>query len=129
MKTPKNELVIPFGLPGLNEIIMVARGNRYASARQKKKYTRLVEELLIQGCIPEEPYRLIDIEFTWTESGRARDPDNVRAGAKFILDAMVNQAIIVDDSMKYIKLLADKFKRGKKRAVSVKWTVHEEGTQ
>lgn len=122
-----NELKLSFGLPGLNEIIQVARSNRYASAKQKKKYTHMVEvELLSQGCIPEKPFMMIDIEFTWIESGRARDPDNIRAGAKYVLDSMVNQGIIPDDSMKYVKILADKFQKGKERSVNIKWTGYTE---
>jgi len=122
-KMANNELVLSFGLPGLNEMIRVARGNRYASAKQKKKYTRMVErELIAQDCIPDKPYQMIEIEFVWTEKGRGRDPDNVRVGAKYILDAMVNQGVIPDDSMKYVKLLADTFMKGKERAVTVKWT-------
>ena len=122
-----NELTLSFGLPGLNEMIRTARGNKYASAKQKKKYTQAVEaELIAQGCIPEEPYQNIDIEFIWIESGRARDPDNVRMGAKFVLDAMVNQGIIPDDSMKYVKLLADTFKKDKERSVIVEWTGYTE---
>lgn len=122
-----SELILEFGLPGLNEIIAVARGNRYASAAQKKKYTQMVEvELIAQGCIPEKPFAQIDIEFIWTEKGRGRDPDNVRVGAKPVFDAMVNQGIIPDDSMKYVKHIADKFMKGKKRGVIVKWIGYTE---
>ena len=122
-----NELILEFGLPGLNEIIRIARGDRYASARQKKKYTEMVEaELIAQGCIPGEPFQMIDIEFIWTEARHPRDPDNVRVGAKFVLDAMVNRGIIPDDSMKHVKILADKFRKGKKRGVIVRWTTHKE---
>ena len=122
-----NELVLSFSLPGLNEIIKVARGNKYASAKQKKKYTHMVEaELYLQECIPDEPFQMIDIEFTWTEKGRGRDPDNIRAGAKFVLDAMVNRGIIPDDSLKYVKILADKFRKGKERGAIVQWTTHKE---
>jgi len=122
-----NELILKFGLPGLNEMIYVARGNKYASATQKKKYTRVVEaELIAQGCIPVKPYRVIDITFVWTEKGRGRDPDNVRVGAKFILDAMVNQGIIPDDSMKYVGIIADRFIKGKERGIIVKWAGYTE---
>jgi len=108
-------------------MIRVARGNKYASAKQKKKYTKMVEvELVAQDCIPLNPYRMIEIEFVWTEKGRSRDPDNVRVGAKFVLDAMVNQGIIPDDSMKHVKLLADSFRKGAEKTVTVKWIGYTE---
>ena len=133
-----NELVLSFSLPGLNEIIKAAkiptrqRGKRtppgMAYASMKKKYTELVEaELIAQDCIPDEPFSEIDIEFIWTEKGRSRDPDNIRMGAKFILDAMVNRGIISDDSMKYVKSIRDTFRKGKERGVIVRWMAHKEG--
>lgn len=122
-----NELTLSFRLPGLNEIIKVAKAHHMAYATMKKKHTQAVEaELITQGCVPDKPFKMIDIEFVWIESGRARDPDNVRVGAKFVLDAMVHQGIIPDDSMKYVKLLADKFIKGKERSVIVKWTGYTE---
>lgn len=124
-----NELLLSFSLPGLNEMIATARSNRYASAKQKKKYTQAVEaELMAQDCIPDTPFAAIEIEFIWTEKGRGRDPDNIRCGAKYVLDAMVNQGIIPDDSMKYVKLLADKFRKGAERGVSVKWIGYTRGS-
>jgi Holliday junction resolvase RusA-like endonuclease len=78
-------------------------------------------ELIAQECIPDKPFQMIDIEFIWTEKGRGRDPDNMRTAAKFCIDAMVNQGIIPDDSMKYVKHITDKFMKGKERGVIVKW--------
>ena len=119
----QNNLTLSFGLPGLNEMIDVARGNRYASAKQKKKYTKLVEkELVAQHCIPKTPLTSISVNCVWTESGRARDPDNIRVGIKYILDAMVNTGVLKDDSMKYVKFLSDTFQKGDKRKVEIDWT-------
>lgn len=116
-------LILPFGLPGLNEMIRVARGNKYASAKQKKKYTKAVEnELIAQHCISETPMTSISINCIWTESGRARDPDNIRVGIKYILDAMVNTGVLKDDSMKYVKFIGDTFQKGDKRMVQVNWS-------
>jgi Holliday junction resolvase RusA-like endonuclease len=111
-KMASNELILEFGLPGLNEIIKAAktptRGKRayhgVVYAAMKKKYTQMVE----------------------AEGGRARDPDNIRVGAKFVLDAMVNQGVIKDDSMKYVKILRDSFMKGTGRAVIVRWIAHTE---
>lgn len=122
-----NELTLSFGLPGLNEIIKVAKAHHMAYASMKKKHTQAVEaELIAQDCIPTKPYESVEIGFAWTEGGRARDPDNIRVGAKFVLDAMVNRGVIKDDSMKHIKILRDEFMKGKERAVTVRWTEYKE---
>jgi len=115
-------LTLSFGLPGLNEMINVARGNRYASANQKKKFTKKVEkELIAQQCIPKEPLTSISINCSWTEGGHARDPDNIRVGIKYILDAMVNTGVLKDDSLKHVKFIGDTFQMGEKRMVEVNW--------
>ena len=124
-----NELVLEFGLPGLNEIIKAAKRHHMAYAAMKKKYTQMVEaELIAQGCIPMTPYTTVEVGFQWIEGGRARDPDNIRVGAKFVLDAMVNIGVIKDDSMKYVKILRDSFVEGTERAVIVRWIAHTEET-
>ncbi len=124
-----NELILEFGLPGLNEIIKAAKRHHMAYAGLKKEYTRKVEtELVAQGCIPMTPYTSVEVGFQWIESGRARDPDNIRAGSKFILDAMVNRGVIKDDSMKYIRILRDSFMKGSERAVIVRWIARTEET-
>lgn len=116
-------LILHFGLPGLNEMIRVARGNKYASAKQKKKYTKLVEkELIAQHCIPEKSLTSISINCIWTESGHTRDPDNIRVGIKYVLDAMVNTGLLMDDSMKHVKFLGDTFQKGDKRMVEISWS-------
>jgi len=129
-----NHLVLSFGLPSQNEIIKAAKiptkqrggkrpipGMVYAS--MKKKNTKLIEaELVAQGCIPYKPYSRIDIECVWIETGKSRDPDNVLCGGlKSILDAMVNQGIIEDDSIKQVNRIIATFERGKERAVIVRW--------
>lgn len=131
--TTKRSLTLSFGLPGLNEIIRDAKiptkqqgkkaipGMVYAS--KKKKYTKKVEnELIAQHCIPETPMISISINCIWTESGRARDPDNIRVGIKYILDAMVNTGVLKDDSMKYVKFIGDTFQKGDKRMVQINWS-------
>lgn len=119
----KQSLTLSFGLPGLNEMIRIARGNKYASAKQKKKYTKLVEkELIAQQCIPDEPLESIIVNCIWTESGHARDPDNIRVGVKYVLDGMVNTGVLKDDSMKYVKFLSDIFQKGDKRMVEIFWS-------
>ena len=99
-----------------------------AYATMKKKHTTEIgKELVAQGCIPDVPYNRIDIECVWIESGHTRDPDNILCGGlKPILDAMVKQGVIVDDSIKQVNRITATFERGKERGVIVKWTAHKE---
>ena len=118
------QLHLDFGLPGLNRIIDVAKKGPHAYATMKKKYTRLVaDELLVQDCIPNRPYEMLTLYFDWIETAQhLRDPDNIRAGAKFILDAMVHVGMIKDDSMNHVKAIRDLFQIGESRRVEVSWT-------
>ncbi len=121
---------LPFGLPGLNDILRAA-GTVYNSSTKKrttaysvmkKKFNRLIkEELLIQGCIPAIPHKRIWVAATWIENKRSRDPDNVRAGIKFVLDAMVDARVIEDDELVNISSITDTFEQSEKRGVRVAW--------
>lgn len=119
-----NHLVLSFGLPSQNEVIKTAKRHYMAYASMKKKHTAEIGEALIdQGCIPDTPYSRIDIECVWIETGRSRDPDNILCGGlKPILDAMVKQGIIVDDSIKQVNRITATFERGTERAVIIKWS-------
>ena len=118
-----NELILSFGLPSQNEVIKVAKRHYMAYASMKKKHTAEIgKELIAQGCIPDKPYSRIDIECVWIESGRSRDPDNILCGGlKAILDAMVKQGVIKDDSIKQVNRITATFERGNERAIIIKW--------
>lgn len=96
--------IIPGRLPGMNEIIKAARGNSgwYASASQKKKYTRLCANAIVAAGVPtfKNPVRIL---FRWYEPNGRRDVDNIQAGgAKFICDALVQTLRIPNDSRKWV---------------------------
>ena len=119
----EKQLKLDFGLPGLNRIIDVAKKGPRVYAALKKNYTRLVaDELLVQDCIPNRPYEKMYLYFNWTETAQhCRDPDNVRVGAKFVLDAMVQVGMIGDDTVEHVRLLRDSFQIGESRKVEVSW--------
>ena len=119
-------LMLDYALPTMNDIIkaskQVRHGKGYFSAysSMKKKYTTLIsEELIAQDCVPDEPYDAIRLDTVWVESAKKRDPDNVRAGVKFILDSMVSVGIIPDDDRDHVVGFSDSFPVSKARAVSV----------
>lgn len=95
-------------LPGLNEIVAKARYNRFAGASQKKKETRRCAFSVMVGSVPTftVPVR---VKFRWIEPDNRRDPDNIRSGAKFILDALVELGRIPGDGRKWIKAIEDEF--------------------
>lgn len=98
---------IPGRLPGLNEIIGACRSNRFAGASQKKNADRQCAEWILVGGVPVFSGR-VRVHFEWFLADR-RDPDNVRTGAKFILDALVETGRLPDDGPKIIAGLSDEF--------------------
>ena len=102
----ENYFEVPGKLPGLNEIIEAARSHWSAAARQKKDTETYIGYYI---AIARRKRRLTPVKepvyvyITWYEKTQRRDADNVEAGAKFILDAMKNNRIIIDDSRRYVR--------------------------
>lgn len=103
---------IPGVLPGLNEVID-ARAKRLKSGRgnlytlMKRKECESIEWLIKQDKL--EPMGRVKVSFTWYEASKRRDPDNVRVGAKFILDALVKAKVLATDGWAGIAGLTDTF--------------------
>ena len=95
------KIEIPGRLPGLNEIIAAAKSHYAKYSTEKKAYTEEVAWLAKQARLPklEKVYLFI----TWFEPDMRRDPDNIMAGQKFILDGLVQAGVIPGDSQKYIQ--------------------------
>ncbi len=85
--------------PTLNEIIGTARSNIYASAKEKKIWTnQIAVKCFGRKNFPDKVW----VEFVWKIKNFRRDPDNISAAAKFVMDGLVEGGIIRDDSLKYI---------------------------
>lgn len=108
-------------LPSLNEYIDACRKNRYEGAKMKRQSEQLI--WLYIRWLPEfkEP---VTIHFHWVEENKKRDPDNVAAGKKFVLDALVESGKLKDDGPKYVKGFVDTFEYGKTSKVVL--TIREE---
>ena len=63
--------------------------------------------------------RPVKIHFHWIEKTSKRDLDNVAFAKKFILDALVENGKLKDDSQKYVRGFADTFEKGKENEVIV----------
>ena len=115
---PSITFFLDFPLPTLNEMIRTARGNKYAAAAQKKKYTALVAtEIMVQTERPH--FEAISLDITWIETKKKRDPDNVFAAAKFILDGMVAAAIIDDDERDHVASITNRIAVSDFRGVAI----------
>jgi len=103
---------IPGRLPGLNEIIAAAKSHYAKYSTEKKEYTEEVAWLAKQARLPkfEKAYLVI----TWYEPDHRRDPDNIMAGQKFILDGLVQAGVLPNDSQKYVRGIVHRFKVDRK---------------
>lgn len=99
-------------LPGLNEIIAEARTSRYSGARQKLLTEQAVMYAIQAAHLPSFTGP-ITVAFAWHEPDLRRDPDNIRAGAKFLLDALVRLGVIAGDGHAVIKGLSDTYSKDK----------------
>ena len=101
---------IPGILPGLNEIIASSKsghGKSNAYARLKNEMMDRIGLFIIQAHL--KPVKEAYIEFQWHERNRKRDPDNIAAGKKFILDALVKAGILKNDGWAQIIGFHDTF--------------------
>ena len=99
------EFIIKEKLPSLNETISANRANRYAGAKLKKDIESIIgwairEAVLTKTLKPITNPCVINIE--WHEATKRRDVDNIHSSVKFILDAMVKNGILQNDSRKYV---------------------------
>ncbi len=86
---------------GLNETLKIPR-YRFSQARRRRGFKRRIELWILYSQVPkfETPVR---VHFKWVEKDRRRDYDNIMHGSKLILDALVNQKRIVNDSQKWLE--------------------------
>ena len=95
-------------LDGLNEYTRACRSNRYAGAKAKESnQVRVVKAIRDAGLNPMG--HGIWITFTWIEPNARRDKDNVAFAKKFILDALVEAGVLVDDGWTWVEGFTDKF--------------------
>lgn len=94
--------------PGLNEIIKVAKAHPMAYSAMKKRWGDVVQAHIREAKL-KPMAGPVQIHLTWVEKARRRDPDNIRAGSKFILDALVKTNVLPGDSLKTVWGISDSF--------------------
>lgn len=88
-------------LPGMNDIIDVAKlgKGRYQPYNDMKTY---FQTFLYWHFTKLPGYEKAHISIDWYEPNRKRDINNIQAGGKFIMDALVEASVIKDDSQRYV---------------------------
>ena len=110
---------IPGRLPSLNEFLDSTKRHKrgyYAGNDMKRKWERYISAYIpstYKGLCLDGKY---SVAFKFYEENYRRDPDNISSVArKFILDALVKNKVLKDDSRKYIKELQDVYYTDKDR--------------
>lgn len=91
-------------LPSLNDIIKSAKSGR----GKGNAYSRMKAEWTDHVCVDARSKRLrpepgrVNVILTWREKRRNRDPDNVHAAVKFILDGLVKAQVLKCDTARTI---------------------------
>ena len=110
----KYRLEIPLKLPSLNDYIRACRENRYAGANMKKNIENDLAFFI--NKLPTFKNQ-IRIKFTWIESNKKRDLDNICFAKKFILDTLVKCGKMKNDNRNYVVGFTDEFEYDKENKV------------
>lgn len=102
------KIIFPYRFSGMNEYSKAQRINRFQGGSMKKNET-LIAKITAQKQCKELFTNPVEIWFLWVEPNRKRDPDNIAAAKKFILDGLVSAGIILNDTQKYIRAFRDEF--------------------
>lgn len=118
----KQILIIDHRLPGMNEILAASnqtyagkRGNQY-NTEKGEIAADIIALIRIKGI---RPVAAAHFTFTWIERNRQRDPDNIAAGKKFILDALVEAKILPNDGWSEVLSMTDRFHVDKERSAVI----------
>ena len=98
-------------LPSMNELIAANRQNRYKGAKMKRETEEVIGQYIriarLRGTIKpvSEP---VEVHIEWHEKTKKRDVDNIQQGAKYVLDALQKQGILINDNRRYVKQIYHK---------------------
>lgn len=96
----ERKIVIPGELPGLNKIIDKSKTHWAAYSEMKKEHTNTIAWIAKTEL---EPMSRIELDITYYCKNRMKDPDNIAAGKKFIIDGLVEAEILENDGWKQIE--------------------------
>lgn len=105
----KQHIIFPGTLPDLNDYIDKCRGHWANGAKMKKEHQTSAEWVIRAARLKPITGPVI-ISFLWIEPNYKRDPDNIASfGKKVILDALVSQKILPNDSLKWVNGFVDNY--------------------
>ena len=111
MNGPAQILWIPGPLPGQNEMLNAhgfgggGRGNRYAKV--KKKWT---DDIALLARVRKlRPLDCCRLRFIWHERHRQRNPDNIAAGKKLVIDGLVKARVLSNDGWYQVAAFSDEW--------------------
>ncbi len=103
-------LTIPGTLNNLNDYIAAERTNRHKGAKMKAANEDIVIIAIRQCMRGVRIDKPVFMEYTWVESNKRRDKDNISSfGRKVIQDALVDAGVLKDDGWKYVFGFSDRF--------------------
>lgn len=103
-------MFIPGQLPGMNEMIASAKqanGKWNGYAAMKKQWNANVAVFARRDKL--RPTGRVRVVFEWVEQSKRRDPDNVSAAKKLVLDGLVACGVLAGDGPTVIAGLEDRF--------------------
>lgn len=103
----RHEFFIKGPLPNLNDILDAAKANKHVYAKLKETWTDAVAWAAKASRAPK--FGRVWLSFRWQEPNQKRDPDNVAAGKKFILDGLKRAGVLSSDGWKQVAGWADEF--------------------
>ncbi len=90
----------------MNEYVNECRSNPYGANSLKKRNQKQVYLGILEADRREKLTRIykypVQLKITWYEPNKRRDVDNITFAVKFILDELVKERILQDDSQKYV---------------------------
>lgn len=121
------QLTIPGTLPDLNEMIAAAkvrRGNWCKYNDLKDHWTGVVA--IYAHLQKLQPIPGAHFRFEWHRKNKRIDPDNISAGAKFVLDALVKAGIIENDGWSEVLSITHTFTKATENKVIIIMETEEE---
>lgn len=100
---PEARFFFPGTFPGMNEIVAAAKGCRGTGrlySMMKNNQTNTIA-LMAKSQYKGKPFDCYSLRFIWFLRDKRRDPDNIIAAKKFILDGLVTAGIFAGDTQKH----------------------------
>jgi hypothetical protein len=117
----KTFVFIPGKLPGQNDVIAAAKGQGgrgWNYAAMKKKWTNDIA-LIAKASKVAPIVGAAWIDFTWRERNRQRNPDNIAAAKKFVLDGLVKAGVLEEDGWNQIAGWTDRWEVSQRPGVLI----------